>query len=770
MIPSNSRYPHFKQIQYTAGDEEQFEMRREYYVFDNKKTKVEPRDYSSLYLNPTSATVTNTFHYLFYKIKKGTLVQIRKGNVNFIPFSNAHYINEWSHLIKDNMQYPLEKKRWVANHYLVRNEKPLNEKGLGLQEMKHMLEQVCKHYPVPDMEFFVNVRDFPLLRNDLHEPYTPIWGNCPLKSHVYESYSPILSMVEHPDHADVAIPTPEEWARANPSIKYHKTNAMMARQKSTFCLDWNKKIKKAVFRGTNTGPHINMENLRIKLCCKKHRLLDAGLTKINSRFYFKDGVLVRTHKSFCSVKTSLTDYEQSCYKYIINVPGHVQAFRLSRLLFSKSLIIMLKDDRNYAMWFEKYMIEGVHYISCTIDELEKKLEWCSENDAACKTIAENAYAFANQYLHREGMLKYVFETLTSIQSFMCNEMYQYNRKEVIYRYPNMDHMKLICNQMLTFTNDRCFIKSCSTNNVTAAILSEREQHVGFALNHCLQWIPNFPFTFTNSIEFISNVKLSQQLKTETDIENQLAMIASVLLGLEFAQEEYGYSHNNLTCDTIYVKNSRECFFDYNVNNCVWRVVTKCVPVITNTSKARTNCSSSRDLIMFWMHCIRLIDHPYLEQITKELIQEDNVWLEEWSFDQFLYEFNPAYASLYSLENRKPSDLVAILSRYTSKVSKVNCIEHINYGKVAKIYRVPTLEHDVFHLMLLQQLWLRAGQLEHVHNFLFQHFVSIQRPINLQHLIVSNCAQLNVLKRSLFIGGPFAYTEEEKQLIREKILA
>ena len=65
-----------------------------------------------------------------------------------------------------------------------------------------------------DIEFFVNRRDFPVIKRNSTEPYDDMFGhNHPLISHQYDQYSPILSMVTTDEHADITIPTGEDWSR-----------------------------------------------------------------------------------------------------------------------------------------------------------------------------------------------------------------------------------------------------------------------------------------------------------------------------------------------------------------------------------------------------------------------------------------------------------------------------------------------------------------------------------------------------------------------------
>lgn len=62
-------------------------------------------------------------------------------------------------------------KKWMVNGCLV--ETLLDKRGMsdrGFQELRDMLISVCMERGVPDCEFFVNPREFPVLRKDGKDP------------------------------------------------------------------------------------------------------------------------------------------------------------------------------------------------------------------------------------------------------------------------------------------------------------------------------------------------------------------------------------------------------------------------------------------------------------------------------------------------------------------------------------------------------------------------------------------------------------------------
>ena len=50
--------------------------------------------------------------------------------------------------------------KWYSNNCLVRFEYPPSEGDSGVSQMKDMFSSLCNTRKIPDIEFFVNRRDF----------------------------------------------------------------------------------------------------------------------------------------------------------------------------------------------------------------------------------------------------------------------------------------------------------------------------------------------------------------------------------------------------------------------------------------------------------------------------------------------------------------------------------------------------------------------------------------------------------------------------------
>lgn len=445
-LSTNPRYTFFKQTYFTAGDEEQFQSHRkriQLTLTENTHHSPLPILCSKFSVYETSA-VYNTFRYIFYKFKKGMFIQIKNNKVRVkLPFSNIRFKNEWSHLLKYNPErftgwndmfkqitefdgytfkpHRIHKYRnsWYAVNGIFRYEYPPNENGTGIDVLIHMLEELCRYYKVPDVECFINRKDYPLLTLDGTESYEALFGkNTPLLSYNYKVYSPILSMCVTDRHADLLIPATDEWVRicSEEQIYFPHTQYYIPLKP----VDWNTKKPIAVFRGSSTGYGLTPEtNTRLKLVLmdKEYDCIDVGFTKWNIRPR-KDGEYVDIFSDdileTIQLKQPLTRQEQSEYKYIIHIDGHVAAYRLAIEMSFGS--VLLKVDSPYKLWFSDRLKPYIHYVPIKSDlsDIITQIEWCRKNDDKCRLIAQNARDFYENHLQKKHLLLYLQRLFCSL--------------------------------------------------------------------------------------------------------------------------------------------------------------------------------------------------------------------------------------------------------------------------------------------------------------------------------------------------------------------
>lgn len=556
----NTRYSDFeKHTFFTAGDEGQFEENRSY-LFSDYSPAIDEHNlwldfkFNLVNLKQSINTTTITFEYLFRKFKKCIYVKILNNKVEtFLPFSKHNFINDWAHLIKikggdlynfmeqitndtaygNNKRYRFRKEtvqpsisKWYANNCLIRNENPISENDTtSYVVLRHMLDVLCLERKIPNVDFFLNKRDFPLMTKNKSEPYFDIFGkDFPLQKYWIDNFSegscPILSMCSSSYFSDIPVPTYEDWVRVmnEENICFERCN----NKAEVFDIDWEDKISKAVFRGTSTGcGTTSSDNQRLhisRLSVENQDILDAGITKWNLRPRKNiNSEYLKTIKLQYEppMVEKLTPYEQSKFKYIINIDGHVSAFRLSLELSMGSCLLMVKSSNSigdtWKMWFSDLLIPYQHYIPIKEDssDLIEKIKWCINNDRQCKEIAKNANAFYNKYLNKDSILDYLqsllfsFVPLRSTQNIIKT---QFDLYEQILTRMILQHITAVQKFDVNESSLTIHLPNYSKQNSAYAITNSKQNSVNDDSDF------RAGYGWNNAIEILLTYKISQGYK------------------------------------------------------------------------------------------------------------------------------------------------------------------------------------------------------------------------------------------------------------------
>ena len=789
---TNYRYKHFNQIHFTAGDMDQF-----YSSIDNSVCKYNEEKIDELlpiwkHYSLENDAVSNTFKYIFYKFKKGIFIQIRQGRVRtFLPFSNVYFVNEWNHNIIDQNESTLDKKYWYTNNGIMRFESPINETDTGHCHIKHMFEYLCKHEKIPDVDFFVNKRDFPILKNDFTEPYENIWDSeqQPLVSHKYEKYAPILSMVSTPSFADLSIPNIEDWTRVMYKENIHfastKRNIQIVDE---FPFIWKRKKQIAVFRGSSTGIGTNTEdNTRLRLCSmfEKDPLFDIGITSHSTRHRKKFGSQkIMTPDTKIKLKKFLSIEEQSQYKYIIHVEGHVQAYRLSVEL-SMGCVILLVDCK-YKLWFEHLLKPYIHYVPVKRDlsDLKEKVQWCIDNDDTCLYIAKNARSFYEDNLMTyKPILKYLKQVLVSISNQCLKDTNTPKSIQSIQKMiletklkPHVFHSSKsfkprswfeLLNRPQPFHKERNIIFKSKHSTVIKIdpywVVKDKTQnsiHDAFVslmcINPILQQIPNFMYSrFTNGQlykEYIIGETLFEYIKSSRFVFNDwLFMMMNIVLAIQVAQRKCFFTHYDLCpWNIILTRHRDEQIIDYIIDiGKVFRVYTWCVPVIidydrshvvyNNTSFLSHGFDSFQDCICLLVTSIYNIcryqqlndaERKNILYLFKEILTDDIYCSSVHTFSDMICFVEEAHKYSHimfspkgNLSRKTPMDLFEKL-KFLYKPSSLGhqqCFTHC-------VSQIETAEYNNIHGMTL------ATYEKSKHNFIIDLYIrqrTVEHPLEIE---------------------------------------
>lgn len=689
---TNPRYRYFCQTHFTAGDFDQFNQYRDLYnpeyglkndvkISENnifKEVEILKLNWEK-YENLNALDIVNTFNYIFYKFKKGIFVKTTNNKITvFLPFSNKNFINEWSHLIQidpckyktfNNLFEKVSKfegrrffpnsinkyiDRWYANNSLFRYEFPIYEGDTNNPVYSDMFKTLANEREIPDIEFFLNRRDYPILKNDSTEAYESIFGkNYKLVSHDYAKYCPIFSSVTSENFQDIPIPTGEDWARVSrlQGKYFQKTENRQYIIKNI--VEWKNRKPIAIFRGSSTGSGTTIEtNMRLKLAylSKTNKkdddgfpFLDAGITDWNLRPRKNNKYIdtIDIDKIGINLVEKMSPEKQTEFKYVINIDGHVCAFRLSLELELGFCILLVQSK--YKLWYSDMLQPYIHYVPIKEDlsDIYEKIKWCKNNDKKCKQISENAKNFAKIKLSREGILDYLQKVFVETKKKIGNYKYLKYDLKVIFTekqkqilhdkieitkqmiksdlsfVPHIKHefyrsfgfLKSIewlfhvktniqdCSKNLVFTNKSSKVyKICIDDYDIICKESNKDlTHQSFVgimcINELCRDIPNFMYTFGLNhgklyTEYIAGSTLYDWIIQSFNIDEYIFILLQITLALYMAYIKYGFIHWDLTPWNIIIqKTERKVSFDYTIQNTIYRVKTNLIPVIIDFDKS-----------------------------------------------------------------------------------------------------------------------------------------------------------------------------------------
>nr|XP_061781203.1 protein O-glucosyltransferase 2-like [Nerophis lumbriciformis] len=220
--------------------------------------------------------------------------------------------------------------------------------------MDAILLSLSRKVKLPDVEFFVNLGDWPLEKRKPTQKLHPIFSWCGsnlTRDIVMPTYDLTESVLE--TMGRVSLDMMSVQANTGPP--------------------WAEKNVTAFWRGRDS----RQERLELVKLSRAHpNTIDAAFTNF---FFFKHdeslyGPLVK-HVSF---------FDFFKYKYQINIDGTVAAYRLPYLLAGDSVV--LKQDSGYYEHFYNQLAPWEHYVPVRADlqDLLEKIQWAQEHDHEVK--------------------------------------------------------------------------------------------------------------------------------------------------------------------------------------------------------------------------------------------------------------------------------------------------------------------------------------------------------------------------------------------------
>ncbi|XP_064103560.1 protein O-glucosyltransferase 2-like isoform X2 [Macrobrachium nipponense] len=233
--------------------------------------------------------------------------------------------------------------------------------------MDNILHSLVRKMVVPDIEFIINLGDWPLVDPKV-KPLIPIFSWCGSQ-----------------DTADIVMPT-YDITEATLEMMGRVTLDLLSVQ-SNNDISWKKKKPQAFWRGRDS----RRERLNLIDIAREHKdLFNASLTNF---FFFKN-----EEQKYGPKEKHVSFFKFFDYKYQLNIDGTVAAYRFPYLLGGTSVV--LKQESPYYEFFYHDLEPYVHYIPFKRDlsDLVDKIKWAIENDDKAQEIGRNGRKYMQENL------------------------------------------------------------------------------------------------------------------------------------------------------------------------------------------------------------------------------------------------------------------------------------------------------------------------------------------------------------------------------------
>ncbi|VVC26787.1 Lipopolysaccharide-modifying protein [Cinara cedri] len=239
--------------------------------------------------------------------------------------------------------------------------------------MDNLLLSLSRKVFLPDMEFFVNLGDWPL---------SSLQNKMPIFSWCGSNFS-----------ADIIMPT---YDITESSIEnMGRVSLDMLSVQGNIDKTWSKKIQKAFWMGRDSSKHrLHL----VDISKSQPHLINASITNF---FFYKE-----LKQKYGSGKKPISFFKFFDYKYQINVDGTVAAYRFPYLLVGDSLVF--KQESDYYEHFYNELIPWVHYVPIkrNLDNLVELVNVMIESDRTARIISLNGQKYARDNLAPHNILGY----------------------------------------------------------------------------------------------------------------------------------------------------------------------------------------------------------------------------------------------------------------------------------------------------------------------------------------------------------------------------
>jgi hypothetical protein len=383
----------------------------------------------------------NTCDYMFKDVGYGVFVFILNGKIHtYQLFANTTTIKPGSECITKKMIYknnrltrknkqhvPIKDKKQMGFHYCMFKAykdwwKSENDRSIYY----HLLESCLKNTNITTC-FFLNLYTFPVLFKRECGQYILHQDVCKNNRKISNKYIPVLSGASTNEHFDKCIVFPDAWEIVTRKRFGTRCTNNFMDSFDKLNTNWNTKNNTIIFRGENKTcyPLDKDRNERLKVINIFDKIkqdndtdidIDVGFVNlIVKNLYIDDNMNTETVTNLKSLET-VPMYIQSNNKYILNVDGHANAWRLCFELGYNSCIILIKSQ--YYSWFYDKLehMKNIYIIDSNSKQLNNEIMSCLQkldrNDDIGKKIAHGAVKLYKDIINYNYMKKYMISLLS----------------------------------------------------------------------------------------------------------------------------------------------------------------------------------------------------------------------------------------------------------------------------------------------------------------------------------------------------------------------
>ncbi len=397
-------------------------------------------------IKPSKQTAfQNTCDYMFKDVGYGVFVFILEGNIHtYQLFANTTDTKPGGQVItrkmisknnkatrKNKKGIPITNKKQMGFHYcMFKAYKEWWKSETDKSIYYHMIETCLKGTNITTC-FFLNLNTFPVLFKRKCHQYILHQDVCKSNPHIQNKYIPVLSGASTKEHFDKCIVYPDSWEIVTRKRfgSYCTNNFIDSFDKIN--IDWHSKKDTIVFRGENKTCYQTDKNRneRIKVIDIFNHIkqnndtnieIDVGFVNVKPKNFYIDDNMNVDNVDFIkdeNVVDKIPMKDQSNCKYILDIDGHANPWRLCfELSYNSCIILMLSQ---YYSWFYDKLkhLKNIYIIDVNSKHVDHKIKTClhklERNNKLGEKIANGAKQLYEEITNIDYIQQYMIDLFSS---------------------------------------------------------------------------------------------------------------------------------------------------------------------------------------------------------------------------------------------------------------------------------------------------------------------------------------------------------------------